>query len=343
MENSYGVCRLLARVAGTIFITFSIAAAEQVVVIPLLSASGDAMPSHVVKNQTFSSEKGKGLIGTLAVSPSMQTYTTPTYGMTFNFLPVGTFTMGSPADEPGRENDEIQHQVTLTGSFYMQTTEVTQQQWKEVVLDAVAAGYLADGVLDEQPSTSAGAVYNPEYPVETVTWNNVNTWITALNQLTGRSYALPTEAQWEYAARATTTTAWAYSYNYDDSAAGKAIEDDFNPNLAAMGWYVWQTGTSSTVGYGTETKPVAKKQSNGWGLYDMHGNVAEWCQDWYGAYPSRSVTDPQGAASSIGERVYRGGHYNDDAGFTRSAARFSSDPDASTAFLGFRLTLYPGE
>lgn len=341
MENSYGVCRLLARVAGTIFITFSIAAAEQVVVIPLLSASGDAMPSHVVKNQTFSSEKGKGLIGTLAVSPSMQTYTTPTYGMTFNFLPVGTFTMGSPADEPGRENDEIQHQVTLTGSFYMQTTEVTQQQWKEVVLDAVAAGYLADGVLDEQPSTSAGAVYNPEYPVETVTWNNVNTWITALNQLTGRSYALPTEAQWEYAARATTTTAWANAYGYDDSDAGKVTDQTFNSNLAAMGWYVWQNGISG--GYESGSKPVAKKQSNAWGLYDMHGNVAEWCFDWYGAYPTGSVSDPQGAENASGTRVYRGGGYSDNAKLTRSAARFNSAPETSTAVLGFRLTLYPGE
>ena len=113
-------------------------------------------------------------------------------------------------------------------------------------------------------------------------------------------YRLPTEAQWEYAARAGTTTAYANPVHFDSSIT--ETDGGFNANLHAMGWYEFSWATSYPAG----TKPVAQKQANRWGLYDMHGNLSEWCQDWYGDYPSGAVTDPQGPGSGS-DRVRRGG------------------------------------
>jgi formylglycine-generating enzyme required for sulfatase activity len=325
-----------------IFFVFALSsvtfAATRVAVIPLGGAVGNATVSDVVKDKTFSTRSGKGLTGTLVLPPTMQTYTTPIYGMTFNLIPAGTFTMGSPADEPGRVLEETQHQVILTESFYMQTTEVTQQQWQDVVLAAESLGFLAIGVLDEKPSMTHLGVYLENYPVEAVSWDEIRSWLNALKQLTGKNYALPTEAQWEYAARATTTTAWAYIYSYDTSSTGAALSG-FNTNLASIGWYFWNLTNS---GYIAGTKPVAQKQPNKWGLYDMHGNVLEWCQDWYESYPSGTVIDPQGP--NIGfSRVTRGGSWGVIARSTRSAARAGYLTDAISDNLGFRLVLPPGK
>lgn len=157
-------------------------------------------------------------------------------------------------------------------------------------------------------------------------------------------YRLPTEAEWEYAARATTTTSWAYAESYDDSLVpGQVTSTGFNSNLEAIGWYYWNNTLSGGYAYGT--KPVAKKQANKWGLYDMAGNVREWCQDWYDSeyYDSTSGTDPQGPGTAPDPefRVIRGGSWFGNAGGVRSADRSRNAP--LVRGLGFRLVLPPGQ
>ncbi|SLM29857.1 exported hypothetical protein [Desulfamplus magnetovallimortis] len=237
---------------------------------------------------------------------------TNSLGMTFNLMPAGTFMMGSPGDEGGRISNETQHEVTLTQPFYMQTTEVTQGQWK--------------AVMGNNPSWFSGCGDN--CPVEMVSWDDVQGFIATLNALGEGVYALPTEAQWEYAARAGTTTAFA---NGDITASGFSCDPD--PNLDIMGWH---------CGNSDKTHPVVQKKANNGGLYDMHGNLYEWCQDWFDNYPSESVIDPVGASSgSI--RVIRGGSWSNNARNCRSAYRNLNYPGRRRHLIGFRLVLSPGQ
>ena len=230
---------------------------------------------------------------------------TNSLGMTFNLIPAGIFTMGSPSDEPGRDNDETQHQVTLSQSFYMQTTELTQAQWT--------------AVMGSNPSYFSGC---SDCPVEQVSWDDVQTFITELNTWGEGAYRLPTEAEWEYAARAGTTTAFA---NGDISVT----DCSYDPNLDVMGWYCYNSSS---------TQSVAQKNPNAWGLYDMHGNVVEWCQDWYGAYTSGPVTDPTGPPSGS-SLVIRGGSWEIGASTCRSAYRFTKTSSGGHWDMGFRLAI----
>jgi formylglycine-generating enzyme required for sulfatase activity len=225
--------------------------------------------------------------------------------MEFVRIPPGEFMMGSPENEPGRYSDEKQHKVVLTQGFYMQTTEVTQEQWKSV--------------MGSNPSDFKDC---DQCPVENVSWNDAQEFIRKLNQKEGKEvYRLPTEAEWEYAARAGSRTAFA---NGDITE----LECKSDPNLEKMGWYC---GNS-------ENKPhaVGQKSPNAWGLYDMHGNVWEWCQDWYGDYPDGTVSDPVGPPTGS-NRVGRGGSWDNDAQVCRSADRGRSDPGNRSRNLGFRL------
>ena len=242
---------------------------------------------------------------------STESTLTNSLGMTFNLIPSGTFTMGSPEGEPGRYSDETQHQVTLTQSYYMQTTEVTQGQWQTV--------------MGSNPSfySSCGS----DCPVESVSWNDAQTFITALNALGEGTYRLPTEAEWEYAARAGSTTAFA-------NGPITVMDCSYDANLNAMGWYCYNSGNT--------THPVAEKQANAWGLYDMHGNVCDWCSDWYGSYPAGSVVDPTGPSTGTG-RVLRGGGWSNNAQRCRSASRGDLGPSYWYANVGFRLVLLPGQ
>lgn len=224
-------------------------------------------------------------------------------GMKFVKVPPGTFMMGSPSNEPGRGNDEKRHRVTLTKGFYMQTTEVTQGQWK--------------AVMGSNPSKFKNC--GDDCPVEKVSWNDVRKFIRKLNQREGgNKYRLPTEAEWEYAARAGST--------------GKFCFSGDNGNLRKYAWYDRNSGG--------KTHPVAQKQPNAWGLYDMHGNVYEWCQDWYGDYPSASVTNPTGPSGGS-YRVVRGGSWDFYARLCRSAYRYSFTPGGRFSNLGFRLLRNP--
>ena len=233
-------------------------------------------------------------------------------GMAFVRIPAGTFTMGSPDAETGSyDRERPQHEVTLSQDFYIMTTEVTQAQWVEV--------------MGSNPSyfDSCGG----DCPVERVSWNDIQDFITALNALDGRTYRLPTEAEWEYAARAGTTTAF---YNGDITQEGY---DPIDPNLDAIGWYRGNSGSTTHL--------VAQKLPNAWGLFDMSGNVWEWVQDWYGNYPENAVTDPVGPETAS-YRVARGGSWNDSARYCRSAHRNRTNPSNRVNGLGFRLALSPG-
>ncbi len=240
-------------------------------------------------------------------------------GMTFVRIPAGTFIMGSPTTELGRDSDEIQHQVTLTSDFYMQTTEVTQKQWRDV--------------MGTSPSYFSACGDN--CPVEKVSWYDVQTFITALNARGEGTYWLPTDAQWEYAARAGSTTAF---YNGPITNTGTTPLD---PNLDAIGWYGGNSAVTYMPNYyGQGTHPVAQKQPNAYGLYDMSGNVGEWCQDWYQNYSTASVTNPTGPSTGT-YRVLRGRAWTSYAADCRSAFRSEGSPSNRRNNIGFRLVLSP--
>jgi len=197
------------------------------------------------------------------------------------------------------------HRVTLTQPFYIGVYEVTNAQWKQV-MGSVPSEWKEDA-----------------RPVEKVSWEEVTEFCDKLSALpeeskAGRIYRLPTEAEWEYACRAGTTTK--YSFGEDEKLLGD---------------YGWFDGNS-----GFQTHRVGLKKPNAWGLYDMHGNVAEWCSDWYGDYPDGAVTNPQ-SPSSGSLRVFRGGCWHDTAGYCRSPLRSGGDPSFRDDRLGFRLALSP--
>jgi len=240
-----------------------------------------------------------------------ETGTTNSLGMDFVYIEPGTFMMGSPEDEPGRYDDETQHEVTLTQGYYMQTTPVTQGQW--------------EAVMGNNPSRLSNCGY--DCPVESVSWIMAQDFITALNQQQGTTgYVLPTEAQWEYAARAGSTTAFA---NGQIAETGSG----YDPVLDSMGWYAYNSNLL--------LHPVAQKAPNAWGLYDMHGNVWEWVADRYGTYPSSAVTDPTGQSYG-NNRVMRGGSCYDLAKHCRSAHRHYHNLGARYIRRGFRVVLLPG-
>ena len=226
-------------------------------------------------------------------------------GVTFKMILVegGTFNMGS---NDGYEWEKPVHSVTLS-DYYIAETEVTQELWEAVMGTSVRQQ------RGEWPIYGEGA----NYPMYYVDWNEVQEFITRLNQLTGKHFRLPTEAEWEYAARGGNR-----SGHYTYSGGG---------NIDAVGWY---RGNS-----GGETHNVATKRPNELGLYDMSGNVWELCHDWYGDYSSASQTNPAGPDSGS-RRVIRGGSWSDPAARVRvSSARYNSTPSERNGFLGFRLAL----
>jgi formylglycine-generating enzyme required for sulfatase activity len=232
--------------------------------------------------------------------------TTNRFAMRFVYIEPGIFMMGSPSGEPGRDDDERQHRVTLTRGFHLQTTEVTQGQWK--------------AVMGSNPSFFKSC--GDDCPVERVSFKDVQEFIKRLNQMEGMDkYRLPTEAEWEYASRAGTDTAFT-------NGPIREIDCGYDANLDLMGWYC---GNSDKM-----THPVGRKKANRWGLYDMYGNVWEWCQDMKGDYPSKHVIDPKGISPSQ-YRVSRGGSFGGSAGSCRSANRNGESPGNQIRTLGFRL------
>jgi len=230
-------------------------------------------------------------------------------GMEFVYIPPGTFVMGSPPNEYGHDLTEQQHVVIFTKGFYLQTTEVTQGEWK--------------AIMGENPSYFLNC--GDDCPVENVSWYDAQEFIERLNEREGTTrYRLPTEAEWEYACRAGSKAAF---------ADGGTITGDtrfVNPSLGRMGWYYSNSEEA--------THPVAQKQPNAWGLYDMHGNVWEWCQDWMAQYPFEVARDPKGPPSGL-SRIRRGGSWQEYPVFCRSAYRGSSHPKNKSPSIGFRVAM----
>ena len=232
---------------------------------------------------------------------------TNSLGMKFVYIPPGEFLMGSPANEPGRGDNEPQRRVRLTKGFYLQTTETTQRQWESIM------GY--------NPSNFKNC--GRDCPVENVSWDDAQEFIRKLNARDrGGEYRLPTEAEWEYAARAGTRTPFAFG---DCLSTGDANYDgDYPLEGCPKG-----TDRVKTVGVGGFAP-------NEWGLYDMHGNVWEWCQDLFGAYPSGDEINPAGPGSGS-RQVIRGGSWHHFAKNCRSAHRSWFSPGSRSFYLGFRL------
>ncbi|MEI7633692.1 MAG: formylglycine-generating enzyme family protein [bacterium] len=221
------------------------------------------------------------------------------------WIKPGSFQMGSPDSENGRSPDEGPvHRVELDG-FWLGKTEVTQAQY-EKIMGTNPSSFKGDGNL----------------PVERVSWNDAVSFCKKLSGKSGRTFTLPTEAQWEYACR-----------------AGSSTQFCFGGSDSGLGDYAWFDGNS-----GDKTHPVGTKQANAFGLYDMHGNVWEWCRDWHddGFYKTSGVTarNPENITEAA-NRVRRGGGWSNDPQDCRSANRFGGVPELRSVHLGFRAAAVP--
>ena len=255
---------------------------------------------------TFTVTGNRTLVANFQQQTTDQTFTVNGVSFTMKRVEGGTFWMGAQSTDQGEQNYDSEaydyespvHSVTLS-TFYMGETEVTQELWQ--------------AVMGSNPSHFSGT----NLPVEQVSWNMiVNEFLPALNAATGQNFRLPTEAEWEYAARGGNQ---GHDYKYAGSNT--------------IGNVAWYYGNSNN-----QTHAVAMKQPNELGLYDMSGNVWEWCGDWYGNYSSGSQTNPQGPSSGSG-RVLRGGGWGDDARNCRVSRRGNSIPVNTAVSYGFRLAL----
>lgn len=224
--------------------------------------------------------------------------------MSFVYIPAGSFVMGSPETERGRNHDEKQFEVTLSRGFNLQSTPVTQKQWQ--------------AVMGDNPASSSAC---GDYPVENVSWHECQAFIKKLNLLDDGVYRLPTEAEWEYAYRAGGVAALG-------DRELTALFCEYDPFLDTVAWYCGNSDRHS--------HPVALKNPNAWDLYDMHGNVMEWCQDWYEEYPTGEATDPVGPKAGVG-KVIRGGSWFSSAKNCRAAFRAKGAPNSRSHYLGLRL------
>jgi formylglycine-generating enzyme required for sulfatase activity len=226
----------------------------------------------------------------------------------FRWIAPGSFLMGSPASEPERDGDEVQHRVILSRGYWLADTACTKSLWR--------------AVLGSNPGHFKEDERNP---VEQVSWDHARGFVAALNRLVpGLGACLPTEAQWEYACRAGTET----PFSFGDKITPEKVNYD--------GDYPYARGRKGL--YRKKAVAVGSLPANAWGLYDMHGNVWEWCEDWYGAYPAGPAVDPAGPETGV-YRVLRGGSWHDNGRNVRSAVRGGNEPGHRDDDFGFRLAL----
>jgi formylglycine-generating enzyme required for sulfatase activity len=246
------------------------------------------------------------LLGAMAVAMHAATGCGAMFGSDYGIemVPVagGTFTMGCTGNDCS-DREKPSHSVTLS-SFKIGRCEVTQAQWLAVM----------GSWPGKEPSSEYGL--GDSYPAYNVSWDDVQAFISKLNQLTGKRYRLPTEAEWEYAARGGQQT---HGYTYSGSNT-----------IGDVAWYEENSGET--------THAVGTKQPNELGLYDMSGNVWEWCSDWYDDYNSSAQTNPTGASDGS-DRVYRGGGWGNGTAFCAVSNRYRSGPSDRSVSLGFRLVL----
>ena len=230
---------------------------------------------------------------------------TNSIGMKLSLIPAGEFQMGSPESEQGHYNDEQQHRVRITQPFYLGVYEVTQEQYERI--------------MGSNPSNNKGT----NLPVEQVSWDDAQEFCRKLSQKEGKTYRLPTEAEWEYACRAGTTT----PFNFGSTLNG--TEANCNGN--------YPYGTTTKGAYLKRTTTVGSYRPNAFGLYDMHGNVFEWCSDWYdSAYYKNSPADNPTGPDAGSDRVIRGGSWSFGAVCCRSADR-DIEPPSRDYGVGFRV------
>lgn len=229
----------------------------------------------------------------------------PQLQLRFVLIPAGSYVQGSAAGK-GDPDEQPDRTVAITKPFYLACCEITQADWT--------------ALMDTNLATFQLMPDAPRRAMETVSWHDCMAYIKKLNALGQGSFRLPTEAEWEYACRAGTTT----TYYWGDS-----MEVNGTSN------YTWANSKS-----GTAPQPVGGKQPNAWGLYDMNGNVWEWCSDWYGPYTSAAKRDPQGSATGT-EKVFRGGSWYDFYQAHRSANRHRHVPYGRYPAVGFRLVWQP--
>jgi formylglycine-generating enzyme required for sulfatase activity len=228
---------------------------------------------------------------------------TNSIGMKFVLIPAGDFRMGAPeSDDKASDDEKPQHRVRITRPFYLGITEVTQAQYQAVTAT--------------NPSLFTRS---EDQPVESISWNDAMAFCERLNalekqELGAATYRLPTEAEWEYACR-----------------AGSPARYSFGAEAAQLGAYAWSGSTN-------ETQPAGQKRPNAWGLFDMHGNVWEWCADGYDTqyYSQSPVDDPQGPLTAL-KHVIRGGAWDNAPEDLRSANRFGTAPDKKVCDHGFRV------
>ena len=297
-ESEEGMVKLKASAPSDLQIRLSQEAVAAV------SNANDVMQDNASTSSTATSQSSTTTgytTGSSVVSGSNVISIPVKNGITIDMVKVeaGTFMMGATSEMQDPFDDEKPvHQVTLTNDYYMGKYEVTQALWQ--------------AVMGSNPSKFKG----DDFPVEQVSWNDCQEFISKLNYLTGKKFRLPTEAEWEYAARGGKKSR---GYQYSGSS-----------NISDVAWY--------TDNNGSNTRPVGTKQSNELGLYDMTGNVWEWCQDWYGSYVNSSQTNPTGAVSGS-YHVRRGGSWNYVARNCRLSQRHNGIPDFRIYYLGLRLVL----
>jgi formylglycine-generating enzyme required for sulfatase activity len=247
-------------------------------------------------------------VNTTVVPKQIPDSYTNSLGIEFILVPAGEFMMGAvPQDKEADDDEKPQHKVRITKPFYMGKYPVTQEEWEKL--------------MGNNPSEFKKA--GKRAPVETVSWNDCQEFIKKLNQKEGKTYRLPTEAEWEYSARG--------------GVSGGSTIYTYGDDVSKLGDYAWYDGNS-----GNTTHPVGQKKPNSLGLYDMMGNVREWCGDWYDEeyYKNSPSSDPKGADK--GEyRVLRGGSWRINAGNSRLSLRGNDYPDSRYDLNGFRLVLLP--
>jgi len=286
--------------------------------------------SHFASAEIRSPESGDGLAESVATPPEPKAKVrvaapapatpaataeplrvlTNSIGMRLVLIPSGQFHMGLPeADSRALDGEKPQHTVRISKPFYLAVTPVTQEQYERVMGSNPSYFTGSPGILG-----FFGKGGGPRHPVEQASWKDAVEFCRKLSAREGRRYRLPTEAEWEYACRAGSTTSWC-----------------FGNDKSALRDYAWYRANSEG-----KTHPVAEKKPNAWGLYDMHGNVWEWCSDWFGEYTSTAADDPTGAtAGSL--RVDRGGSWYGFPRNCRSAFRYGDTPGHRSSYLGFRV------